>query len=71
MNNKLEGRRRKDVGRDPLRVERVDGLVINQHVLVPRLVLELGDVVQQLAVVDEKRGLIAQLSSQLSFQLSS
>ncbi len=51
----LERSNRANVGGNARRVERVDRLFIDQHVLATSLVLQLRDVLQQLAVVGEER----------------
>src|ERR1700694_82104 len=58
----LERGRRPDLGRNSLGVERVNGLVVDQHVLAARLVLELGNTFLQLPVVEEKWSLGCQLA---------
>ncbi|MDR8821975.1 hypothetical protein FEQ05_05719 [Burkholderia pseudomultivorans] len=58
----LERGARVDAVRNRVVVERVDQLVVDQHVLPARLVLELLDVGQQLAVVREERQLRVELA---------
>ncbi|CAJ3337226.1 Uncharacterised protein [Burkholderia pseudomallei] len=53
----LERGARVNAGRNRLIVERVNQLVVDEHVLAARLVLELLDVGEQLAVVREEREL--------------
>ena len=51
----LERRRRRDLLRHALAVERGERLVVDQHVVPPRLVLELGDLGDEPPVVREER----------------
>jgi len=56
-----------DAGRNARRVERVQRLVIDQHVLTARFVLELGDRCDQLPVMREKSALGRELAGDQRF----
>jgi hypothetical protein len=53
----LEARERMDVFGNALRVEGCQRLVVDEHILTPRLVLELGHVGDELAVVGQEPSL--------------
>ena len=56
-----------DAGRNARRIERIEGLVVDQHVLTARLVLELRDRRDQLPVMCEKRALGRELAGDQRF----